>query len=778
MGKTTFQSDWIDSQIHPEWTSWLRPVNGDSHRAFCKACSKSFDVGNMGRSAVSSHAKQSGHNTKLKNMMKSPFFRQREFVCQQPTSDQSTNQQSTASSQQSTACSQQSTASGRHITKDQEMVDDPQASNSLASSNASVSALDKWRKSAAHKFEVTKAEIIWAMDSVKKHRSHHSSDDQGDIFRAMFSDSRIAEDYSMAEDKLAYTIAFGLAPYFHKETLTRVKRASEFAISFDEAHNKVIHKGQFDLWIRYFDDVSNQVKSEYFTSIFLGHSRSSDLMKSVIEGTSGMDLKFLVQISMDGPAVNLSFMRVFLKEFEAKFDKSLLETGVCSLHVVSGAIKHGHKASDWKVEAFLKALYELWKRSPARRAEYTTITGSNNFPKKFCATRWTENVGACQRAIEIFPHVKKFCTHVKPKPNIQAFDTVQKTITDPFSEAKLHFFRTIADDFEPFLRRFQNDRPMFPFLYSFLLSLLNGVLKRFVKPEVLTDAGANFVRLKALDLKSDENLKMATQTDVGFGAKRAIPTNPKPMEKLNFYRQCQAFLCGVAQKIIERSPLQHPLVRGASALSPSTICDNTRIVCEKRFDIVLNSFLDKKLISVSEADSAKSEYADFISNSNVRTRLERYDLNEDRLDDLYVNLIKTNHNWNFLWLIVRRLLILFHGQAAVESGFSINKDLLLENMSETSVIAQRVVYNAVKNGVLQSPITTEMVESVRYASKRRRLHLIEQREKENKEKEAKKRKNELDIELQSIEHESARLQDHIKELNEKATALKAAKLQL
>lgn len=178
----------------------------------------------------------------------------------------------------------------------------------------------------------------------------------------------------------------------------------------------------------------------------MGHSRASDIFKSVTEGLSGIDLLKLSQISMDGPAVNLAFMESFLKDFESKFNKSLLETGVCSLHVVSGALKYGHKIAEWRVEAFLKALYELWKRSPARRDEYTSITSSTAFPKKFCSTRWTENKAACLRAIEILPNVKKFSKEVKPKPAIQSFDTVQMTVRDIFCEARLHFFGTTTDD--------------------------------------------------------------------------------------------------------------------------------------------------------------------------------------------------------------------------------------------------------------------------------------------------------------------------------------------
>ena len=41
-------------------------------------------------------------------------------------------------------------------------------------------------------------------------------------------------------------------------------------------------------------------------------------------------------------------------------------------------------------------------------------------------------------------------------------------------------------------------------------------------------------------------------------------------------------------------------------------------------------------------------------------------------------------------------MILSHGNASVESGFSINGDMLVENQHEESLIAQRIVYDSVK----------------------------------------------------------------------------------
>lgn len=320
---------------------------------------------------------------------------------------------------------------------------------------------------------------------------------------------------------------------------------------------------------------------------------------------------------------------------------------------------------------------------------------------------------------------------------------------------------------------------MFPFLYSYLLSLLNGVLRRFVKTEVLKDVGTNLGKLRSLDLNKSENLMMVTHIDIGFGAKRAVSPKAKPSEKLEFYKQCQAFLRGVATKLLERSPIKHSLIRGASALSPPTIIQNTQSDCVERFKVVIDSFLDKKQISISQGESAKREYIDFISCSSNRARLENFDLDEDRLDDLYLQIVGKKSGLENLWIVVRKLLILFHGQAAVESGFSINKDLLMENMHEKSVIGLRIVHDAVNTfGVLGIPITNDMIESVRFSSQRRKLHLIEKRQKENEVKEARKRKNEVDAELKSIENESVRLQEQIQELNDRASVLKAAKLQL
>ena len=55
-----------------------------------------------------------------------------------------------------------------------------------------------------------------------------------------------------------------------------------------------------------------------------------------------------------------------------------------------------------------------------------------------------------------------------------------------------------------------------------------------------------------------------------------------------------------------------------------------------------------------------------------------------------------------MWCVFKLLLCLSHGQASVERGFSVNSNLLVENMHEDSLIAQRIVHDHVKSLKLEA----------------------------------------------------------------------------
>ena len=49
------------------------------------------------------------------------------------------------------------------------------------------------------------------------------------------------------------------------------------------------------------------------------------------------------------------------------------------------------------------------------------------------------------------------------------------------------------------------------------------------------------------------------------------------------------------------------------------------------------------------------------------------------------------HPYQKLFKVVQLLLVLSHGQASVERGFSVNKELEVENLANQSLVAQHLV---------------------------------------------------------------------------------------
>lgn len=145
------------------------------------------------------------------------------------------------------------------------------------------------------------------------------------------------------------------------------------------------------------------------TSCFLGRTRAEELVSAFKSATDVLSQTRILQISMDGPNVNMKFLRDIKQELcDSNDGRRILEVGSCGLHVVNGAFKTGHASTGWQLVEFLRAMYNLFKYVPARRAEYARITESNIYPLKFCAVRWLENVRVISRALEVLPYLKVY----------------------------------------------------------------------------------------------------------------------------------------------------------------------------------------------------------------------------------------------------------------------------------------------------------------------------------------------------------------------------------
>ena len=197
------------------------------------------------------------------------------------------------------------------------------------------------------------------------HFSFNSTADITDIFRAMFPDSAIAQKMSSGPNKMSYLICFGIAPYFRQLLLAELKETPCFVISFDKSLNHELQKEQMDLVVRYFK--KDKVVCRYLTSTFLGHTHADDLKKKFEEGTQHLDMKNMVQISMDGPNGNHKLYDIIKEERKENDHPELINVGSRSLHGVHGAFCTGEKKTKWGIENVLKSLYNLFDEAPARK---------------------------------------------------------------------------------------------------------------------------------------------------------------------------------------------------------------------------------------------------------------------------------------------------------------------------------------------------------------------------------------------------------------------------
>lgn len=123
-----------------------------------------------------------------------------------------------------------------------------------------------------------------------------------------------------------------------------------------------------------------------------------------------------------------------------------------------------------------------------------------------------------KRAIEILPSLRLYISAVDKKPPAsQNYKTIKNALTEKDLAAKLGFLQSVAIQLEPFLTKYQSNKPLLPFMYSDLYALIRQLMSRFVKTDVMASV-TNAAKLMAVDVKKKENHMSYHNIDIGFAA--------------------------------------------------------------------------------------------------------------------------------------------------------------------------------------------------------------------------------------------------------------------
>ena len=177
------------------------------------------------------------------------------------------------------------------------------------------------------------------------------------------------------------------------------------------------------------------------------------------------------------------------------------------------------------------------------------------------------------------------------------------------------------------------------------------------------------------------------------------------------------------------------------------------------------------LVQITDCDQVLDEFGNFLALSLTVTAFQQF-TDTDCLDTIYYNLLSGNQNNVQLLPVVKMLLLLSHGQASVERGFSINNTVADVNLSASNLIALRLVKDHVNaiGGLENMTITKELMAYARVARSRHQASLLEKQQSKKQSQKNENRKLQEE-EVSHLREKKRKTEEEIKSLHETADDL-------
>ena len=266
----------------------------------------------------------------------------------------------------------------------------------------------------------------------------------------------------------------------------------------------------------------------------MGKASAEDVFSKFNDCLSSLDRSKILQVSSDGPNVNLAFLNLVHENRKDDLLDPLIDIGTCSLHTLHRSFQTGEKATDWNIKKLLSSMNKIFDESPSRTADYERLTTATptEYPLEFCAHQWIENASVAKRAQIIWPKIIEVLRFWKVLPKSKqpgkgkigqntSFDCLAKAVDDPTIPLKLRFFEEIAMSLNDFLVTFQTDNPMVPFLTESLDNVLRTLCGCFLRKYVLEETRSVYKLLK-VDFIDKTNQMSLDSVDLGFAIKHDV----------------------------------------------------------------------------------------------------------------------------------------------------------------------------------------------------------------------------------------------------------------
>ena len=607
--------------------------------------------------------------------------------------------------------------------------------------------------------QIVKAEVLQAFKTVESNFSFAAATGDGDRFRQMFPDSKIAQGYKQNETKMAYVIKYGLSPYF-RESLKSDFHAKAFCFKFDETTTSQVKK-QYDGFVQYWSKSQNGIVVAYCGSLFVDHCPAEKLVEHFFTfiKKSGLDVKFMLHLGMDGPNVNLKFQRLLLQSsLLVEAQTSFLDIGSCPLHIVHNAFRKGVSQLKFNVDQFALDIHFFFKLSAARRADYKSMVEFTDivseYALKHSTTRWVTMRKVVVRLIEQYDNLKEYFLTFLPTTssfkasvkNSSRYENICKMLKDVTTLSFLSFVAYFATDFESFLTKFQSMKPLIHTLYEEMGTLLWNIMAKFVKSKHLTEMkdgekhALSVSKLLLVNTCHKDVVKGLRHVDIGTKASGLFLSSSLSIGEVekNFRSDCLQAYRNAADYLKRMLPI-NSFIENAAFINPEKRNGNGSLEGITKLTKMVLSALPNVFPAIFPACLTTEDVCDI-----VRTEWRLYQT-EKFPDSAYqtsfenkMSLKKQNSYWEeafmlagvdsvtkespkcdmvkfvlhleklvgsdgkpkyaFLVSLFQVILSISHGNSAPENGFSINKAMLDahgNSLGESTIEALRFVKDAI-----------------------------------------------------------------------------------
>ena len=240
-------------------------------------------------------------------------------------------------------------------------------------------------------------------------------------------------------------------------------------------------------------------------------------------------------------------------------------------------------------------------------------------------------------------------------------------------------------------------------------------------------------------------------------------------EVTSYLNECITFVTIIVSRLFEKSPLGSVVVRNADAFDPNVIANLEVHELQKRVKQILMHLLKLKILTASQSDKALDQSSSFYEQVKKMhlDELKLFNAAKTDLDDFFFHeLGSETKKYDVFSYILKIILTLSHGQAALERGYSLGKSSLQTNITEESIIAKKVIRDHLQSNKINIStynVPTKLIFSCNSACSKYKASLKEKAKETERDKQ--KKKTEL------LQKEIDELVDKEKKLNSTCDSL-------